>query len=230
MFREFGRGNVCDDDRSTKYVVELAKSATNHRLAGSDEDAIRVKEVGDGTSFAKELGVRSHVYVVAANQISQSIRGAHRHGGPCDDDGARSYHRSNRGDGSLNIGEVGGAVITLRRWHADEHDRGVTCRRNAAGAESQTTGTNPSLNEILQMGFVKVDDSRCKPSQFFRVRVDARNVVTKIRKPRRRRQADVAGADDGNSLGATQSVVRRGNHDFTSMTNPVGSIENFPST
>lgn len=149
MFGEFGRGNIGDNHWHTKGVVKFAESATHHCFARSDEDAIRVEKVVDGTSFAKELGVRSHVYVVAANQISQSIRGANRHGGPCDDDGAWSYYRSNCGDGSLNVGEVGGAVITLRRRHANEHDRGVTCRRDATGAEFQTTSSNPSLNEIL---------------------------------------------------------------------------------
>jgi len=102
--------------------------------------------------------------------------------------------------------------LRLRGRHAHEHDRCVARRGRHVGHELQTLRAKAAADEVLQVGLVQVDEPVGESRDFLGVGVGTRDVVADVGKARRGREADVAGPDHRDALGASQPILGRADH------------------
>ncbi len=99
----------------------------------------------------------------------------------------------------LDVAEIGGAVVALRRLHAEEHDLGVRGRDRRADDERQ-----PLRGQALgdERGETVFEDRHLALAEAFDplgVDIGAHDLVAEVRQARGGREADVAGSDDGDA-------------------------------
>ena len=110
--------------------VDVAQNGAGALTVGSDDDAVRVQEVGDGSSFAQELGVRDDVKEVALDSVAlqraaDPLVGVDGHGTLLDDDLVGGQRAGDLAGDGLDIGEIGVAGLALRRSDGDEDGLGL---------------------------------------------------------------------------------------------------------
>ena len=112
---------------STGACSDSYSSASRMRgflVVGADHDAVGVERVVQRLALAEELGVRHDVDVVAAEQRGHAQVRADRDGRLVDHDGVGAQVRTDLARHRLDVAEVGGAVLALRRRQAQEHELG----------------------------------------------------------------------------------------------------------
>ena len=151
-----GRRRVGDDERGGDAEVERRDPDGGRLVVGADDDAVGVEEVVDGRALAEELGVRHDVHVGAAEHLLDDTGRADRHRRLVDDDGLGAQQRADLGGRRLDVGEVGRAVVALRRRHAEEDELGVggggCCRARTAGARPSSPSRTSSSRPCSRIG------------------------------------------------------------------------------
>ena len=130
-----------------------------------------------------------------------------RHRRLVDDDRPGPQDGADLGGRGLDVAQVGAAVVTLRRGHAQEHDLGVAYGVRRTDDEPQPPVVDALGDQLVQAMLDDGDLAGRQPLDLVRVDVAADDVVAEVGEACPGGQPDVAGADDGE---ARRLVRRRG--------------------
>ena len=121
-----GRRRVGDQQRGMGAGEQLAHPGRRGLVVRTDHDALGMQAVGHRRALAEELRVRHHRDVVASEHPLDHQGRADRHRRLVHDDRSRAARWGAISAGHrLDEGEVGRAVVALRRGNAEEDELGV---------------------------------------------------------------------------------------------------------
>ena len=205
------RCGVGDQDLRVEVVIERRHTLGGSRVVAADHDAIGVEEVVDRGALAEELRVGHDRHVGALQHPLDHPRRTDRHGRLVDHHRPRSQDRRDLTRCRLDVGEVGAAVLVLRRGHAQEHDVGVRRRARGADHEPQAPGGDGVGDELVEPVLDDRDLPRFEPCHLVLVDVGADDVEPEMGEARAGREPDIPGADHGKrrSAALVGGVVRR---------------------
>ena len=190
-----GRGRIGHHDRRGEADVEAGHADRGGLISRSDHDPVGVQEVVDRGTLTQELRVRYHGDVAALQ------RPLHPAGGPdgdrrlVDDDRIRREHRPDLTGRRLDVGEVGGAVIALRRRHAEVHEFAIGNGVGGAHDELETAGAATFDHQVLESVLEDRDLAVVERRDLPLIDVSTHHVVAHVGKTCPGRQTHVASSD-----------------------------------
>ena len=210
--REEGIGRVFDELGRAAAGVENGPSVEiewpidlGHHLAcpfiiGADHDAIGMLEVLNGGTLAEEfrighdgdVGIRPHFMDDARDLVA----GAHRHRRFGDDHRETINRLGDLARGRVDVGEIGMTVPAPGR----RADRNENCIGRSNGLcqlqrEDEAPGPRVARDELIEPGLEDRRFANAQERDFFRVLVDANDLVAEIGKTGARDKPHIAGAD-----------------------------------
>ncbi len=144
---------------SHERLINLLHQSERAIAIRSNNDSVRIHEVGDGASFPEKFRIADDVkidagLVVSSDRFRDLFAGLNRHGALVDDD---SIFLENLGDlarNSFDVGEVHAAVGLRRRGNRDENNLGMLNAIFDAVRKAQPARGNVAMNDFLQAGLV----------------------------------------------------------------------------
>ncbi len=191
------RRGVGDDERRGHRHVQRLDPDGRRLVVGPDDDPVGVQEVVDGRALAEELGVRHHVDVAAPQRPFDHPGRADRHGRLVDHDRIGFEVGSDLVGGGLDVAEVGRTVVAL--WGRNAQVDELAPRRSVGvrGREPQQPGIDRIGHDLLEAVLENRHPARLELTDPGGVDVGAHHLVPELGETCARREADVAGADDG---------------------------------
>lgn len=207
---EFGAAHVHHDDF---FVIAVDGRVGHAQLLGgpvlvaADDDAVAFHEVADGRAFFEEFGVGDHreLYVSAAgaqgvgNGGVHLVRSADRDGGLVDHHGGLLDALADGAGGGHDVLEIRAAVLGRRSADGDEDDLAVLHGLVIVGGELDALGAAGTLDDGVQTRLVDRYAAVVEQVDLLGVHVQADHVMAHVGETGAGHQADVAGADDGDS-------------------------------
>ena len=180
----------------------------------ADDDAVGLQEVLHRRALAQELRVRHDLHVGSVEHPLDDAGRADRHRRLVDDDALVRQVRRDLPGRRLDVGEVGAAVLALRRRHAQERDLAVLDGVGGAEHELEPTRAEPLVDEAVEAVLDDRDLARRQPRDLVGIDVGADHLVAEVGEAGTGREAHVAGSDDGDPrhgeqpTGATSCLAR----------------------
>ena len=160
-----GAGGTCLVHRAREsFIQERAISFTQNpfgiAIFNAQKNPVGVKEVTDGGSFAKEMGIRGnrkgHIAFAPVNgeEVPKLFSGLDWNGA-ADDDQLGGIHSLGKAPSGVVEGrKVRVAIFELRDTDAEKDSIGVIAGVCGVGGESECSGGPPLLKQLIEMGLV----------------------------------------------------------------------------
>ena len=177
---------------------------------GTDDDAVGVKEVGNGSPLPKELGVGDDVEEVAGGAIAlhrtgNPLVGVNGHCAFFDDDLIAGERTGDLAGDGFDVGEICIAAFALRGAYGDED--GFTLAGGLGEIGHETDVSVPVLlKEFREIVLVNERVAGLESGNLALVIVNTDDMVTHFREANRSNQANISRPDNGNFDVFTHSV------------------------
>ena len=207
---ELGRANVHADDAivvAVERLVQRLQQLGGARVVGADNDAIGLHEVADGVAFLEELGIGDDIELdrlAAFLELLQDRRldlvgRTHRHRRLIHDDAVLVHVLADGARDGQHVLEIGRAVLIGRRAHGNELEQAVIHGFLGVGRELEAPGLDVAFDIGLEAGLVDRNLALVQASDLVLVDVVADDVVAHFGHAGACDEADIAGAEDGQS-------------------------------
>ena len=212
-----GGGAATGDDVRTGVVVaggerlvDAGEQLGGLPGVGADNDAVGVKEVGDGCTLAQKLWVGDHVEEAAGDSVTLKgtaypLVGVDRDGGFFDDDLVAGERAGDLTGDGFDVGEVGVAVLGLGRADGDEDGVG-----GAGGLVKICRKADPcvavAFQEFREVMLMDEGVSGLEGGDFALIDIDADDGLADLGEADGRNQADVTRPHHGDLNRLAQSV------------------------
>ena len=168
----------------------------------ADDDPIRIHEVIDRGTFLEKFRIAGHATSSSGCRFESTINfrvGANRYGALDDHQRLGLKALGKFGDDRPHGGKVRGAVGGLRRTHGQKDQVRALHSGGQVGREVKSTLGRVANHQLAQAGFVDGNLTLIEPFDFLHIDINTTNLIAAVGKTGPRDQADVAGANNGNS-------------------------------
>lgn len=182
--------------------VDCVEDSGGAVAVGTNDDAIGMEEVGDGSAFAEELRIGDDVEQMACDAIAfhgaaDPLVGIDRDRALFDDDLVAGKRPCDLAGDRFNVGEVGIAVLALRSANGNKDSLAFTRGFGEIGHEANF-GVAVALQEFRKVVLVDKRIAALKGFDFALVIIDTNDVMAHLSETDGSHQADVPRSDNGN--------------------------------
>ena len=188
-------------DWSHERLINLFHEGQRAIAIRSDNDSIRIHQVGDRASFPEKLRIADYIEIDACLVISPDcfrhlFPGFDWYGALVDDDAIFFQHLSDFARDTFDVGEVHAAVWLRGRGNCDENNLRMVNAVFDAGRKAQSACGNVALNQFLETGLVDRYLPTPQAINFFLVVVYADDIVADIGQASAGHKTDISRANN----------------------------------
>ncbi len=182
--------------------IDSIEDGSGSVTVGTDDDAVGMEEVGDGCSFAEELGIGDDVEEVpggsvALHRTGNPLVGVDGNGALFDDDFVTGEGTGDLAGDGFDVGEIGVARLALRSAYSNEDGFALAGGFGEIGHEADF-GVAVLFEELRQVVFVDERVAALKSFDFAFVIVHTDDIVAHFGEADGSDQADISRSYDCN--------------------------------